>query len=481
MSISSAISNAISGLTAVSRGTEVVSSNIANALTPGYARRELDLSPRLAERGGGVGLDGVSRAINAGLLADNRLAEADVGASTTLSTFHAAIERIFGTGTEASSLGQVLTAFDSALVSAASRPENEVRLGNVLGSATDLADKLNQISRAIQTERSSAEEAIRKDVSRLDAALGQVATLNKQIVSLAAQGKDVSALVDTRQAAIDGIAEIVPVKEVPRENGRIALFTSGGAILLDGSDPAWITFDSVPGLTPEMTVGNGALTRLSFNGKPLTEGQMTMFGGGTIGANFAIRDELAPACQRQIDAFARDLYDRLSATNVDPSLNAGGPAFLPMPRPPSTRRRKRASPAGLPSRPGWIPQPAATCGGSAPGSTRRVLVMRGTAQCLAISARRWRLRGRQPPLPCHRPHAACRRSPRNSRRMPPRNAFRPRRLPCRTARIASASRPRCLRTAWILTRKWKACLPWNGPIPPMPRFSRPPTTCSTPS
>ncbi|MFC3569606.1 flagellar hook-associated protein FlgK [Paracoccus simplex] len=328
MSISSAISNAISGLTAVSRGTEVVSSNIANALTPGYARRELDLSPRLAERGGGVGLDGVSRAINAGLLADNRLAEADVGASTTLSTFHAAIERIFGTGTEASSLGQVLTAFDSALVSAASRPENEVRLGNVLGSATDLADKLNQISRAIQTERSSAEEAIRKDVSRLDAALGQVATLNKQIVSLAAQGKDVSALVDTRQAAIDGIAEIVPVKEVPRENGRIALFTSGGAILLDGSDPAWITFDSVPGLTPEMTVGNGALTRLSFNGKPLTEGQMTMFGGGTIGANFAIRDELAPACQRQIDAFARDLYDRLSATNVDPSLNAGGPGLF---------------------------------------------------------------------------------------------------------------------------------------------------------
>ncbi|MFD2438939.1 flagellar basal body protein [Paracoccus kondratievae] len=46
MSISSAISNAVSGLTAASRGTEVVSANIANALTPGYARRELNLSTR---------------------------------------------------------------------------------------------------------------------------------------------------------------------------------------------------------------------------------------------------------------------------------------------------------------------------------------------------------------------------------------------------------------------------------------------------
>ena len=35
MSIANALNNAISGLTAAARGTEVVSSNLANALTPG--------------------------------------------------------------------------------------------------------------------------------------------------------------------------------------------------------------------------------------------------------------------------------------------------------------------------------------------------------------------------------------------------------------------------------------------------------------
>lgn len=328
MSISSAISNAVSGLTAASRGTELVSSNIANALTPGYARRELDLSSRIVERGGGVSVNGVNRMVNSGLLADNRLAQASVGASGTTSAFHAAMEKLLGTGQEASSLGQTLTAFESALTSAAARPDSETRLANVLTAATDLAQKLNAVSGTIQAERTAADSTIAKDVSRLNAALEQVAALNKQIVSLSAQGKDTASLADARQTVIDGITDIVPIKEVPRENGRVALFTTGGAVLLDGTEPSIIAFESVPGITPEMSVLDGSLARLTMNGKLLTAGQMDMFDGGTISANFAIRDQIAPEYQKQIDAFARDLYDRLSDPAVDPSLNSGEPGLF---------------------------------------------------------------------------------------------------------------------------------------------------------
>lgn len=323
MSISSAISNAVSGLTAASRGTELVSSNIANALTPGYARRELELASRPSERGGGVNVMGVNRILNAGLLADSRLVQADVGESGTTSAFHVAMEQLFGTGQEASSLGQTLTAFESALASAASRPDNETKLGNVLTAATNLADKLNTMSDGIQAERTTADRAIGKDVARLNTALEQVAALNKQIVSLSAQGKDASSLVDSRQAVIDGISDIVPLKEVPRENGRIALFAVGGAILLDGTEPAKIGFEPAGTITPDMSLENGALARLTLNGKPLTAGQMTMFSGGTISANFAIRDEVAPGYQQQVDGFARELYDRLADPAVDPSLTTG--------------------------------------------------------------------------------------------------------------------------------------------------------------
>jgi len=328
MSISSAISNAVSGLTATSRGTEIVSSNIANALTPGYARRELDLSPRLLERGGGVSIDGVSRMITTGLLADHRLAAANVGASQATAGFHATMEKVFGIGTEASALGQVLTDFESALTSAASRPDSEIRLSTVLETASALAQKINGISTAIQAERSKAEQTIQKDVTRLNAALEQVAKLNTQIVTTSAQGKDASSLIDARQAVIDGISDIMPIKEVPRENGRVALFTSGGAILLDGTEPARIEFGAVAGITADMSAASGALSVLTFNGKPLTNTQQAMLDGGTLSASFAIRDQLAPAYQQQIDAFAYDLYARFSDPVIDPSLNAGGPGLF---------------------------------------------------------------------------------------------------------------------------------------------------------
>ena len=59
MSIAKAISNAMSGLTATARGTETVASNIANVMTPGYARRDMVVSAQL--HGGGVRIDGITR------------------------------------------------------------------------------------------------------------------------------------------------------------------------------------------------------------------------------------------------------------------------------------------------------------------------------------------------------------------------------------------------------------------------------------
>ncbi len=55
MSISSALTNALTGLTAARRA-DVVSANVANALTPGYGRREVQISAMsLGGNGAGVG------------------------------------------------------------------------------------------------------------------------------------------------------------------------------------------------------------------------------------------------------------------------------------------------------------------------------------------------------------------------------------------------------------------------------------------
>ena len=329
MSISAAIANAVSGLTAASRGTEIVSTNIANSQTEGYARRELELSSRLYERGGGVVINGIDRIVNAGLLADSRLSQAQLGASDTIAQFHRAMENVVGTATEASSLGGSLTAFNAALTNAAARPDSDVRLSAVVDTATALANKINKIADDVQSARTDAERTIANDVSRLNSALERVASLNKQIAALSAQGKDASSQMDARQAAIDSISEIVPLKQVPRDNGQVALFTTGGGILLDGTKPASIEFTPAGPISPGMSLAAGTLSNLRFNGKELTVSQQaTMFAKGTISAIFAVRDEIAPAYQTQIDALARDLYDRISDPALDTTLPTGGPGLF---------------------------------------------------------------------------------------------------------------------------------------------------------
>jgi flagellar hook-associated protein 1 len=80
MSITGALSNALSGLTMAGRASELVSTNVANAMTPGYARRELNIGARvLGTHGQGVTVNGVDRVVDRALLSDRRMADAGAG------------------------------------------------------------------------------------------------------------------------------------------------------------------------------------------------------------------------------------------------------------------------------------------------------------------------------------------------------------------------------------------------------------------
>lgn len=320
MSIASALSNALSGLSAVARGTETVSSNLANVMTPGYARREVALSSQGAI--GGVRVDGIIRHVNENLLSEARGASSAQGDASTRATYLRRIEAVIGLPGEAHSLETALSQFQSALSSAAARPEEELRLVQLAQSASELAGRLNAATREVQAARTEADEAIGNDVASINAALEQVAYLNRRIAGTHAEGHDASALLDERQLVIARLSSIVPLQQVTRGGGAIALFTREGAVLLDGTVPARIGFTPAGLVQPGQTV-NAGLSNLTLNGAALSSAQMRLFTGGSLGAHFAVRDELAPALQRDLDALALDLHARLADPAVDPTLVPG--------------------------------------------------------------------------------------------------------------------------------------------------------------
>ncbi|MBA4323585.1 MAG: flagellar hook-associated protein FlgK [Rhodobacter sp.] len=337
MSITSALAGALSGLSATSRQAEILSSNVANATTPGFARREVGLGAAvLAGQGQGVQVLGVTRDVDRHLLGERRIAQAGGGDRDVRAEFLKRVEQTLGTADNPSSLAARLATFDQALVESAGRPESQARLNSVAATAKSLMAGLAAATTDIQNARASADRRIGEDVGKLNATLQQLHELNVNLRSFTGAGRDVSALLDERQRLVDQISAIVPVREVPRDLNQIALFTVGGAPLLEGS-AAVIGFTPVHTITPEMTQALGGLSGITINGRPYeTAGSASPILGGTLGALFSVRDELSVSAQGKLDAAARDLVERFAG--LDPTLapgaaglfTDGGGAFDPL-------------------------------------------------------------------------------------------------------------------------------------------------------
>jgi flagellar hook-associated protein 1 len=320
MSISASLNNALSGLTASSRAAALVSSNVSNAMTEGYGRRELSLSARQTM---GVTVDGVVRVVDQAVIADRQLADAALGFDDAVAGFFTELERILGAPGDPASLPGRIASFDAALIEAAARPDSQSRLAGLLSAAQSAADGFEDASDSVQALRMDADRRIATQVERLNQGVANVASINEQILRSKAAGRDISALLDQRQQAIDAITPIVPIRALERPNGTVALITTNGAMLLD-IKPAVVAFDPVGVITPQMTRDSGALSGLAINDFEIsTSGRNAPLAGGTLAAAFDVRDDLAIEAQTRLDAVARDFIERFQDPAVDPTLAPG--------------------------------------------------------------------------------------------------------------------------------------------------------------
>ncbi|MDO5620887.1 MAG: flagellar hook-associated protein FlgK [Paracoccus sp. (in: a-proteobacteria)] len=324
MSISAALSSALSGIGTVSKTTEIVSSNIANAQNPSYGRRAVEISSRTAfGNGGGVQIDSISRVVSNRAIADTRLAQARLASDQTYSAFYAELGQKIGLPGEADALTTRLGNVQANLIAATAEPSNGILLNRVAESLGALANKLNQVSATVQSQRSEADADIGRQVDTLNDRLTRVADLNTKIITQLAHNGDASALMDQRQKLIDEISGIVPIREVTREHGRISLFTEHGATLLDGKDPVNLGFAPAGTFVPEMQVGTPPVSFLMLDGELMSDRQFSMFSGGSLSAAVDVRDNFGPKVQAELDALAADLYTIFADLTLDDTIDAG--------------------------------------------------------------------------------------------------------------------------------------------------------------
>ena len=324
MTISSTLSSALSGLQAAAKSAELISSNVAYAMTEGYGRRELELTARrVGDSGQGVRAIGVIRLTDPALTSDRRMAGADLAFAEGRATFHADLLAVLGKAEEPGSLTARMAGFDAALIAAAANPGSDAHLAQVLDAAHGLTDSLGRAGRAVQDARTAADRQIAADVQTINQTLAQIAGLNTDIRGHAGTGRDASALMDQRDQLIDRLSGLVPLRVVDRDHGQIAIYSGSGAVLLDGR-PSVLEFTPAALVTAEMTTATGGLSGLRLNGVDMTPGQSgSLLNGGKLGAAFDVRDRLGPEAQARVDAIARDLVERFADPAVDPSLLPG--------------------------------------------------------------------------------------------------------------------------------------------------------------
>lgn len=314
MSLGLANNSAMGGLRLSALGTRLVAENLANAETEGFAQRNLVPSSTLVNGHNTP----VQRVADPVLLGATRRAESTRVHAEALNTGLVALERAFGLPGEAGSLNSLVTSLNSSLQQAVAMPDSTAGLQSVAQDAARLAAKFNWTEQRIQSMRQQADDSIATDVGTLNHALGRVVALNKDIQRQKLLGGDPNGLMDERQRVLSDITEIIPVTEIPRENGRIMLLAANGQVLAD-IDHAKFGFSPTIGIGATDSLANGALGAVTLNGRDIGPDN-TITQSGLLGAHLELRDTIAPGAQNRLDALAQDLLVRFSGPQADSTL-----------------------------------------------------------------------------------------------------------------------------------------------------------------
>ena len=335
MGLGQALTSAVSGLRVTQSGLSLIASNIANAETPGYVKKS---ATQVAAASGdltiGVRLSSISRELDQYLQRQLRT-ETSGGAYATLrSEFFQRLQSVFGQPGESNALESVFNNFTSAIQALSTSPDSSASRYGVLTAGQTLAQHLNGMTADIQGLRSDAELGLSDAVNQANAALRNIATINRQLGLTNVQDATTATLKDQRDFYIDQLSQLMDIKVVQTDHNQLNIFTRAGTQLV-GDRAATIIFDAKGSLSAasqwdvdpsKCSVGTLLLDPGSGGTVDMIAGNM--FGSGKIAALLEMRDHILVDAQAQVDqiasAMSRALSDRTTGGTAVTSGSQSG-------------------------------------------------------------------------------------------------------------------------------------------------------------
>nr|HEV8008621.1 flagellar hook-associated protein FlgK [Bradyrhizobium sp.] len=323
MSLSSALSIAMSGLSANQVGLSIVSSNVANASTPGFASESVNLVEQGAGGvGTGVQVAGINRALDTFVQSQLRTETSGDGFADQTSSVLQQLQNVYGTpggqGTLETAFSNLTTAVQGLQANSGAASAQSA----IVTAAQNMAQVLNSTTQGIQGLRTNVQQDIATSVSSANADMTQIANLNTQLQGLSPTDPSAATLEDQRDTAINQLAQLMGINVTTGGNNQVTIYTNTGVQLV-GAQASTLSFNGPSTLgasnlysTNPTQNGVGTITLTSPSGATVDMNATNSITSGQIGADLQLRDTTLVQAQNQVDQLAATMSSALSDTTT---------------------------------------------------------------------------------------------------------------------------------------------------------------------
>jgi flagellar hook-associated protein 1 FlgK len=331
MSLSSALSIAMSGLTANQAGLAVVSSNVANSTTPGYVSESINQSELpTGGMGAGVQVSGITRVLDSYVQTQLRTETAGGGYADQISNVLAQLQNVYGTPGGQGTLETAYSNLTTAVQGLSANSGSYAAQTSVVTAAQNMAQQLNSTTQGIQALRTSVQQDISTSVASANAAMQQIANLNTQLQGMSSSDPGAASLEDQRDTAITTLSQLMGINVSTNSNNQVSVLTTSGvelvgaqASVLSFSGPSTLNASSAYSSNPtQNTVGTITLT--SPSGGTTDMQAANAITSGQIGADIQLRDTTLVQAQAQVDQLAASMSSALSDTTTSGTAVTSG-------------------------------------------------------------------------------------------------------------------------------------------------------------
>ena len=319
MSLGSALAIAMSGLRANQSALSIVSSNIANAQTPGYVSEGINqVEVQTGDSGASVIVTGVNRQLDQFIQSQLRTETSGGAYADQMAGVLTQLQSVYGTPGAAGSLESAFSNFTTALQSLSTTSGTSSSQISAATAAQSLVQQLNATTQGIQTLRSNAEQDLNISVGQANTAMSQIAQLNTRLQGLNPTDPAAATLMDQRDKAIDQLSQLMDIRVSSNGNNQTSIYTTNGVELV-GAQASKLSFNSQGTLNANSQWNSnpakstaGTITCTLANGATVDMIATNSIGSGQIGADLMLRDKTLVQAQTQVDQLAASMASALS-------------------------------------------------------------------------------------------------------------------------------------------------------------------------